>query len=306
MIRPSSIALAALALAACGAPPAKPDAVVPIAELPPRHQEVWRAYHAGGAPWIVERERVLDDPELARFLVDNLVGEMVRAYDRSRLAVTGRKDGPFERARAELVVFHEESTPVLVELVRIGDGVVAFLARDVLVEIGAESVGASLGLLADRDERVRQRGAELQAELGGPAAPEVEEAARARLVELVADDPSWAVRALAAKALGRRGRVARETSRARVALVAALGDDDPAVVQAAVEALADLGDPRGVPSLIEAYEAAQRGGQLKTLQAARRSLRALTGTDRESPDAWRAFWQAERGRLLQRAEAGAR
>jgi len=286
------------ALTSCASQPKAQGGLVPMTELPERHREVWRAYHTGGPTWVIERERALDDPELAAFLVDNLVREMVRAYDRSRISATGRADGPFERARAELVTFADHSAPVLVELVRVGDSVVAFLALDLLREIGAAGVPAAAALLDDPNELVRGRGAELLAELPGPV--EGEDALRGRLAELVAGDESWIVRAQCARALGRRGRLEADTRPARIALAPALLDEDPKVVETAARALGELGDPRAVPSLIDAYERAVGGGDLAAMRAALESLRTLTGADRRSPGDWRRFWSENRRAVLER------
>jgi hypothetical protein len=287
-----------LLLTSCASESSERGGLVPVAELPERHREVWSAYHTGGPDWTLERERVLDDPALAAFLVDNLVREMVRAYDRSRISATGRADGPFERARAELVTFSDHSAPVLVELVRVGDSVVAFLARDTLREIGAGSVPAAAALLDDPKEFVRGRGAELLFELPGPA--ENEDAVRDRLAELVATDESWLVRAQCARALGRRGSFEADKRPARIALAEGRRDEDPKVVETSAKALGDLGAPRAVPGLIDAYERAIAAGDLAAMRGCLESLRTLTGADRRAPEDWRRFWSENKRDVLGR------
>lgn len=300
----ASLLLVVGACASSGAP-TKERPLTPLAELPEAYGEAWRAYRTRDPEWAVLREQALDDPELAQFLVDNFLRDLVNAYDRSRLAAAGRADGPFERARAELITFQEHSVPVLVELVRVGDGVVSFLARDLLVEIGAPSTATALSLFDDPDERVRQRAAELFVELPGPlrASQGDEAAVLARLKAELEADPSWVVRALCARALGRRGAGLADPRPARIGLLGALDDEDGKVRETAAEALLVLGDPRAVPGLIEAFEHGLEQGDLATMRAARSSLRGLCGVERKTPDDWRRFWDENRRDLIEAAAA---
>lgn len=248
-------------------------ALVKAEALPQELRAVWDAYHRGGAAWEAERERVRADPELARFLVDNCVIEMVRAYDRSALATAGRAPGLFERAQAELVLHADRSTPVLVELLEKGDGIVAFLAADTLVRIGVPAVVPTAEKLASKTGDVRRRAAELLARL--PADPEHEPHVLERLGTCAEKDAEWIVRAQAALALGARGRAHAHKGYALAVLSRALGDGDSAVASSACDALATLGEPRAIPALQRALERSGRDGDLKLRAAAKGALAAL-------------------------------
>lgn len=268
--------------------------VVQAGELPQREREVWERYHAGGAAWELERERVLADPALGRFVVDNLVREMVSSYDRSRLARAGERAGPFERAQSELVELAPISTPVLVELVGVRDGIVSFLGADLLARIGAPALRPLLAKLGDAQPEVRRRAAELYARLP-PGAGSAEEAqvgeALARLVE---KDPAWIVRAQAARSVGARGARGTHKGFAAGVLARALADADASVVESAANALRELAEPRAVPLLIDALERSLAAGQLGAARAAQETLRALTGQKRDLlPQEWRRWWADE-------------
>lgn len=291
MSRGPLLALALASLAACAASPARTGSVRRLDELPPAHAELWRAWTEDSADWPSYRRRALADPALAGFLVDNLVLQMVRAYDRADLTNLDRaKVGPFERARAELLVLHEYSTPVLVELVGVADSVVAGLAAGLAREIGLEAVAPTVELLASRDERTRLRAAELLADL--PYAFGDEEHVRAALVERLERDPSWLVRGEAARALGRRGRGAPDAAPARAALVRGLFDDDPAVRRRSAGALADLADPAAIPALVDYLERSLTDGSGPDMRAAEDALFALSGERRsKGVREWRAWWR---------------
>lgn len=248
-------------------------ALVKAEALPEDLRAVWDAYRRGGAAWEVERERVRADPELARFLVDNCVVEMVRAYDRSALATAGHAPGRFERAQAELVLHADCATLVLVELLEKGDGIVAFLAADTLVRIGSPAVVPTAEKLGSKASDVRRRAAELLARL--PADPEHEPQVLERLGTCTEKDTEWIVRAQAALALGARGSVHAHKGYALAVLTRALADGDPAVASSACAALATLGEPRAIPALQRALDRSVRDGDLKLRAAAKSALAAL-------------------------------
>ncbi|MBI5365121.1 MAG: HEAT repeat domain-containing protein [Planctomycetes bacterium] len=283
----AALLAAVLGAGACGAPRGATSAsgVVKLEDLPPRHRAVWEDWQRGGGRWELEREHVRDDPELAAFLVDNLVRTLVRSYDRSMLATAGQKSGPFERAASELVEFAPVSTPLLVELVGVRDGVVAFLAADVLARIGARAAEPVARLLDDRVPETRRRAAVLLARLphAGPAEIAIQEA----LARRVKDDPEWIARAEAARALGARGARHDHKGFALGVLVRALGDADGEVVRSACAGLAALGERRAVPALARALQPAAQRGDVKALSAVQGALRSLTGVQPSmTPEQW--------------------
>lgn len=271
-------------------------AFVPVEALPDDYRRAAQSWKADGEEWHAWREKALTDPSLARFLVDNLIDVLVDSYTAGNLAPGGDNAGPFERARRDLAYLERDSAPVLVELVMVGDGVVSFVAGDTLAAMKSPRV-APLVLPSLRAEKreTRRRAAGL---LGGlPNALEAEEEVRAALERSLLEDPEWAVRAEAARALGERGKRVRDSRATLRALALALRDADPAVVEAAARALAELGDPRALPSLVDALERLQHEAQrLKTVQAVQIALEKLSGQrGTKKPSEWRS-WLRERER----------
>ncbi len=282
--------LCALALAACrSSDGAAQPRVVSSAELPADLRATWDVYRAGGAGWEIERERVLADPERLRFVVDNLVIEMVRSYERSWLATAGEVEGPFERSQRELALLYPGSTPVLAELLAVKDGIVAFLASDVLKRIGEPALADVARKLDDATPEVRRRAAELLGELphGGGSEAAIHEALGRR----VRSDEQWIVRAQAAQSLGLRGARHDHKGYCQAVLTRALSDSDPAVIASACIGLSELSEPRAIPALVDALERAGASGELKVVRAAQDALRALSGVDRDQePAQWASWW----------------
>lgn len=301
---PLPAACAALLIVACGSTPdgaRQPHggsaSVVAAEDLPTRERETLAAWRKGGAAWEIEREAVRKDPALARFMVQNAAREMVASFERSRLVNQPTKDGPFERAQAELVALPEHSIPLLVESLRVKDGVVAFLAADVLARIGAAAIDPVLSLLADERAETRRRAVELLGRL--PARGADEDRVLARAGELALSDPEWIVRAQAAQALAWRARQANQTASATGALCRLLRDEDPAVALAAAEGLTHLAEPRSFERVLAALEAAPARGEPRLVAELERTLAAIAGDERRrSVREWRAFWQAQGRRLL--------
>jgi len=280
-------------LAACSSGPPKPapgtGGIVSTAELPPRKRAVLEAWRAGGASWESERERVIADPELARFLVDNLVVQMVRSYDRSAIGSAFRPSTPFTKAQDELVRLQDLSTPLLVEMLVLRDDVVAFLAADTLKRIGARAVDPVAAKLGEGPPEIRRRIAELVGDL-----PESREEPRVleKLGTAAEHDEAWIVRAQSARALGARAARRPEKGYAAAVLCRAISDPDAEVRKTALRALADLGDASAVPALIRALERAAVAGDLPALRGAQSALRELTKTPRDlDPEEWWKLWE---------------
>lgn len=271
--------------------------LTPIEELPPRYRAAIEAYGAGAETWAAERDAFVSDPAIADFLVDNLVLEMTRAYDQSKLFRTGEVRGPFERARDELVLLADRSTPVLVELLCSGDGVQAFLAEEALGRIGRDAVPAVAACLERPGDEARRRAAELLGELpnAGDDETEVEE----RLAACLASDRSWIVRAQVARSLGERALRHTSQAVARSALLGGLGDEDATVALECGRRLAALGDLRAVPALINALERARLHADARSAKALQLCLEQLTGhTGSVEPRAWRDWWREHGVRSL--------
>jgi hypothetical protein len=278
------------------------ERLVTVERLPERERELLAAYGRGGSAWEARRSQLASEPELARFLVDNLVLELLRSYRR-----LGSGDeaaaAAFDRARWELVALGESSVPVLLELMALEDGTAASLAMELLARIGAP---AARGLAASpRSPRAepRRRFAELAGKLGdvGPVGRSLAEA----LQDMALSDPDWTVRAESAAALGTRGlcELGREGQQGlasdagpwRKTLERCLADADPAVVEQAAGALVLLGDARAVPSLIASLSRGERQGNLREVRAAQGALVGLTGArGPDCADEWEQWWSKER------------
>jgi HEAT repeat protein len=269
--------------------------VRPVEELPVEYATAWRAWVDRTGDWPEWRARVAADPELADFFVDNLVRVLVRSYDGARLSTAQDLPGPFERARRELLFLGERSGPVLVELLVVGDGVVSFLAGDLLVELDDPrlTVAVARKLEAERPED-RRRAAEWLGRLA-PAGDGEEEVWR-RLRAAVGD-PEWFVRAQVALSAGERGLLVGRLDLARPVLVAALADPDRAVQQSACEALRRSRDAGAAPALVDLLGRLEAGGtDLATRRAAQGALESVTGARGvEGADRWRAWLRARRG-----------
>jgi hypothetical protein len=294
----SALRLTALAVASacagCGAPRADGAhadggaAVVALDELPAAHRAAWAAWLQGDAHFELELAAVERDPALARFVVDNLVRELVRTYDRNEFARPGGEPGRFERAQRDLVALAPHATPVLAELLRAPDGVVAFLAADRLVAIGAPAVPAVLPLLADPRAETRRRAAGLLGDLPRAASDEIR--VQEALAERAERDPEWTVRAESARALGVRGSRHNHRGYAMGVLLRVVRDPDRTVAIQAAEGLAILGERRAIPRLAAELEPAAVRGEPALVAALERALARLSGDGRRrTPAEWRAL-----------------
>ncbi len=262
--------------------------VVPLEALPVEYRAAWEAWQKGDSAFELERARVERDPALARFVVDNLVREMVRAYERNAFARPGGEPGRFERAQADLVALTNTSGPVLAELLRAKDGVVAFLAADRLLAIGAPAVAHVVVLLEDERAETRRRAAELLASL--PHAGTAEIAVQQALAAHIERDLEWTVRAESARALGSRGSRHDHKGFAMGVLLRAGRDPDRTVASSAAEGLARLDEVRAIPRMADLLEYAAGNGEPAVVAAFERALGTLAGdTIRRSPAVWRTF-----------------
>jgi hypothetical protein len=280
-------------LFACASPEeSNEDALTPEAELPEAYSRSWRAWYEESEEWLQLREGVQRDPQLASFIVDNLLRVMVRFYDHGALAARGELPGPFERAQHELVFLAPHSAPVCIELAIVGDGPVSFLAGDVLERIDDSRWTLPVALrLRDEEVATRRRSAALLEKL--PPAREEEEDVWDLLEEVALEDTDWSVRAQAVGTVGvRAGRVG-DLTRPRRILCRALGDSDPTVVQAACRGIATTRDSRTVPAVINLLERLGREGEnLATEREVQRCLRSLTGeTAQHDAAGWRRWWK---------------
>jgi len=289
------LALLALALAFGGCaserapePGASDARIVPLGELPASYRRAWAAWQKGDAAFELERAGVERDPALTRFVVDNLLREMVRTYDRSGFARPGGEPGRFERAQADLVAFASVSAPVLAELLRAPDGIVAFLAADRLGAIGAQAVAYVTPLLAAERLETRRRAAQLLGQLPHVGAGEIE--VQQQLALRVEKDTEWPVRAESARALGSRGRRHDQRGYAAGVLLRALRDPDPAVGTSAAVGLETLGERGAMPRLVEGLAWAADQGQVGLVRAIEHALGVLAGDRRQRSLAeWRAY-----------------
>ena len=262
---------------------------VSASELAPEKADLLRAYARGGEQWPGERARALANPALAKFLVDNLVLELVRAQRALGGADQGRALRAYRRALEELVSMPELSKPVLVTLLEVADPVGATVAGVALEEIGRPAVEPVSELLLRPDVEPRRRAADLLGRL--PHGGSQEARVRRLMVERFGEEPDWLTRTALARAIGLRGSRDSDVIPWRQALQAGLLDEDPAVAQAATEGLIALGDERAIPALIDVLERSARSGDYTRFQGVQRALLALSrAREQPSVEAWRAWW----------------
>ena len=302
LLVPAGLIAAALAGCVNERPERSPGAdLVQVDELPEVYRRVLEAYGQGGEVWELMRAEVRADPELLTFTVENLVIEMVRAHDALTGTEPARARRALDRSRAELVRLAPGSTPTLVQLLAVGDGVVARLCGEVLVEIREDVAVRVASLLDEGKPETRRRAAVLLADL--PHAASREPAVAGRLARHALDDPEWFVRAEAARTVGVRGNRARDTRPARGVLERVLADPDPVVAEYAAVGLRELDDPRAVPALAGALERAVERGEAGVLREALSTLKSLTGEGRDlDPNGWRAWWREHGVELVGRPE----
>ena len=291
----------------CGTPtkqePARPVAArTPLKDLPSAYRELWAAWIEQAADWPIRRQMALEDPGLTRFLVENLIGELITAYKAGAFTQQGAdRLGQYDLIKQELVAIGAPAAGPLAELLALGNGDGPAIAGDVLEALGGAGVSAvSNQLLRTDNSRARGLAAELLTRLPLSRGNEIE--VQALLIELLRSDSDWTVRKYSALALARRtrdlsarGGDARDSTasdRALGALSRALVDSDSAVSEAAAVGLGLAGDVRAVPALINHLERILRSTDLSHARSAYRSLFNLTGVqDLRGTAAWREWWR---------------
>jgi len=265
-------------------------------KLPIAHRELMLAWRNQTPDWPRQREMALDDPSLTRFLVENLMVELLAAWQAGSFTRRGSSEsGRYEVIRRELWQIGAPVAEPMAELMAMGNGQGPAIAGDVLEGLGPAGVQAvSNHLLRTDGWSARGRAVELLARL--PHGAEFEAEVQERLVELLHSDPEWIVRKHCALTLAQRSRRlggagAVTSDRALGALSRALVDPDPAVAKAAAVGLGSLGDVRAVPALINHLERILRSTDLSHTRSVYRSLSDLTGMrDLRGTTAWRDWW----------------
>lgn len=288
----------------CGTPTKqeapRPLAVrTPLSDLPTAHRELWAAWSGQVPDWPLRREMALEDPGLTRFLVENLIGELITAYKSGEFTQQGAdRLGRYDLIKQELAVIGAPAAGPLAELLAIGSGEGPAIAGDVLEALGGAGVPAvSNQLLRTDNPRARGLAAELLIRLPLSSGNETE--VQARLIELLSSDSDWIVRKYSALALARRSRdlsrseeYGGNSDRALGALSRALVDSDSAVSEAAAVGLGEAGDVRAVPALINHLERILRSTDLSHTRSTYNSLIQLTGVrDLRGTAAWREWWR---------------
>ena len=112
----------------CGTPtkqePARPVAArTPLNDLPSAYRELWAAWIEQAAEWPLRREMALEDPGLTRFLVENLIGELITAYKAGAFTQPGAdRLGQYDLIKQELAVIGAPAAGPLAELLALGVG----------------------------------------------------------------------------------------------------------------------------------------------------------------------------------------
>jgi len=298
-VAPRLVAVAAVCIAlfaaACSST-APPRERRTFEQLEEAQREGIEAIREGGERWERTVAAAAQDDRLALFLAENLAVELVRLYERGALSRAGSQASPYERVRRAIGELGAPAHDLLASMVAEGDDVVAGCGIDALAPLGPVAVERALRLVSDPRELVRRRAFELVGRLG-PASPADEDRLATGLRRAVEEDPSWVVRAEAARAAGRRFGDHVPRDRYVSLLLLALQDADPTVLGRAADGLANHGDPRAVPGLIEALSRVD--GQIGAHDRVQRALKTLLGEPRNlSRDQWWQVWIERREALL--------
>ena len=200
---------------------------------------IWELFRKDDRSWPLERDRFKRKSDAAGYL---LAGHLIRYYMQANV----RRDTAAKalvRAKDEIVAVGAPCAPTLIDLMIldqipmkdgrhfIPDDLTRQDCLEMLERMGAQATPEMLRALSRKDLGIKSRRF-LALALGGTKDPRAYEP----LVTLLANDPSWQVRADSATALGKLG-----DKRAIEPLTAAVqADPDPAVVKRAGKARDDL------------------------------------------------------------------
>ncbi|MHC4375810.1 MAG: HEAT repeat domain-containing protein [Planctomycetota bacterium] len=287
-VLPLALAMLAGGCASNDAAPEQPKGYVALKDLDLAKREALEAFQLGGDAWDQTLASARSNPELSRFLVDNLARQLSRAFAGGSGVDLARPDGSFNRARSGLIALGEPTCELARQMVADGDDVIAYLGGDLLAALGESGCGNLLALLSDRREQVRRRAAESLGLVPAPISDDVLDA----LAERCRDDESWVVRAQSAQALGRLAYQVPERDDLLVTLAAVSRDDDLSVAAEAAAGMARCGDDRATPHLIALYQRGLDAGHPAAAQAGRGALEALHGRSLRGPAEWWEWWNA--------------
>ncbi|WP_419192256.1 HEAT repeat domain-containing protein [Engelhardtia mirabilis] len=280
-----------LALAAGCSTPEGPKRVS-FDQLPPEYRAALAAYDEGGETWSATREQALANPDLARFLVDNLSVKMVRSFETAKMGSPEARNFPFQRAQSELVLMAQYSLPLMTGMVATDDEILAHLGAETCARIGVSALEPAIELLGHERSQVRRRAADLLGRL--PSAGEGELELIAALARTASDDPDWVVRAQAVRALTARAGHQLRIGALREALERATRDRDPAVAGEGARGLGHLGDLEAIPTLLSTLERAYEDGEMTLWNDTQDALVALAGGPKRDLAGWRQWSKDQR------------
>jgi hypothetical protein len=287
------------------------DGMIAVGDLPEKYIDLLEAWKHGGFVWEVKRSEALSDPELAAFLVDNLIVLLVDEYRSIQAGIRDRggavalaKNVAFERATEELVICGTPAAEALAETLALTGDNFAILAKDVLMKLGTAGAPPVAKLLEREKAAVRFRAADALGRL--PGAGEQEADVLARMRSAATADESNLVRVRATTSLGERGlwsQVGRSTGNVdlepyRLALEQCLVNSSEEVRIAAANALRTLGDRRAIKALIGSATAAGKADQTPELRQHVATLKALAGVDNGwDMIEWERWWNENRATI---------
>ena len=126
-----------LLAAGCTVPAEEPTPVLRASsQLPEAERQLLEAWRSRGSDWPLVRERALEDPRLASFLVDNALLDLIRAWQRGEFTFT--EAGGYEEVRAEVLALVQLFLRIIIE------HQAPVVDRGRLVDLGPPTCGRSL------------------------------------------------------------------------------------------------------------------------------------------------------------------
>ncbi len=196
--------------------------------------EIWISYLKNDSSWPAKRDAAVQNKEDRDFLIQNLIRELVRQTDATGSTEVGRSPQAL-RAQEELVRLGEFSLPWLLAFFEVDDPAVGNICGQVLSSMGKRVVPFLKQELKSPEPRRRRGCAQALARMSPPEGEE-------ELIQLLAKDPDWVVRAAIATELPRFGN-----PEIWEALQKALSDPDPFVRKKAAAAMEALKKESGTP-----------------------------------------------------------